>query len=582
MNDRFVFHGSARELAPGFRATGDVTPEKRVDVTLLLRSPPDMPSIAETAARVVRERAPLTHEEYFARYQASEADVAAVARFAEAHGLQIAIHRRERYAVLAGEARRVQAAFGVGLRSCERDGNVYRTHTEDVSVPAELRGVVRAVFGLSDVPVAHPASQLARQGAARRVASRAAARRASAPTDPVPWTSYTPPEYARMYDFPSELTGAGACVGVLELYGGFDPADMVHFFRALGMEMPDIRTVGPNQRATGADVWSNFEVTMDIQIAASCAPQARCVAYFSGAKGFEDTTWKSYVDVISKAIFDTENKPDVLTMSWGLQEWLPGVPGDWRKWEAEIVDEFFAIAAILGITVVLPSGDSGSLYPVAGVGFNAPSLVYYPGSSPWGLCVGGTTVQVRDGKIVAEVVWNRFGRNMNLIYGDSLSLCNLGSSGGGVSYYFERPAWQARAGVPDAWLCDFTEWSFSNPTSFAGRGCPDVAANADFLVGYAVYVDGQWRYGGGTSASTPFTASLMTRIRGGIGTPLGFVTPLLYELQIERGVDVLQPVVVGNNAGYAAGDGGRWNPCAGLGAIRGRAMYTALRAAFGA
>ncbi len=576
MSGRIRLLGSAREHARGARRVGTVDPDARITVLVVLRIPPGAAPLVETAERVVRDRRPLSYEEYLSRYRASSEDVAQSCctsrkRFTGSRATNV--DRRARAITLEGTVADVQRAFDVALLEHAYADKTYRAHEGDASLPRELDGAVRWVFGLSDVPLA-PHGRTAAAAVDTPITSKknepqthpAVGDVGARSHEKAPWTSYTPPEYAKMYEFPEELSGKGACIGVLELYGGFLQSDMDAFFAGLGMKMPSLADVGPNVQSTGPDAWSNFEVTMDVQIAAACAPGARCVAYFSGATGFEGATPRNYFEVISMAVFDEQNKPDVLTMSWGLPESLPDV---WTRPEAEVVDELFVIAAILGITVVLPSGDSGSIYPITWGMFNAPSLVYYPGSSPWGLCVGGTTPLIRDGKIADEVVWNRLAHNMQLIYGADVQLCNLGSSGGGVSHYFERPSWQVRAGVPEATLYDFDKWSFSNPRSVAGRGVPDVAANTDFLVGYSIYVQGDWRYGGGTSASTPFTAALMTRMREGVGRRMGFLNPLLYRLQLEEGVDVFQPIEQGNNGGYTAEKGKRWNPCTGLGAIRG-------------
>jgi subtilase family serine protease len=63
---------------------------------------------------------------------------------------------------------------------------------------------------------------------------------------------------------------------------------------------------------------------------------------------------------------------------------------------------------------------------------------------------------------------------------------------------------------------------------------PDISAFADELPGYLIYLAGNWTIVGGTSASTPLSAtafalqSASARTRGEAG--LGFVAPLLYDL----------------------------------------------------
>lgn len=97
-----------------------------------------------------------------------------------------------------------------------------------------------------------------------------------------------------------------------------------------------------------------------------------------------------------------------------------------------------------------------------------------------------------------------------------------------------------------------------------GRGIPDVAANGDNI---AVYVGGNFTLEGGTSASSPIFAALVTRIneeriKAGKG-PMGFINPTLYQHP-----EVLNDITNGTNPGcgtngFSAVSG--WDPVTGLG-----------------
>ncbi|MDC3955347.1 S53 family peptidase [Polyangium jinanense] len=571
--DRVDIEGSARPPLFGAVLQGDVAPDEIVTAVLWLRTPEGSPPLVETAWNVVRTREPWSHERYAATYAANAEDLARVDAFARAHDLSVVdIHHAARSVTLRAAARAFEAAFGVKLKRHAYKGEVDITHDAPLSVPANLEGVILWVFLPRHAPVVDAIPP------PRRRVEVAPAPPADAPDKP--WRFHPPPRFAKAYDFPDELTGEGVCLGVLALYGGISPDDMQVFFEGLGMRVPDIVTVGPNRWATGHDAWANYEVSMDAQIAFSCAPGVRPVVYFSDARGNDDTTSYTYFQLFNTALFDTVNRPSVLTLSAGLPEDLPGV---WTRAEATRINELFVIAAILGITVCLPSGDSGSIFPMAQGMFSAPSLVYFPGSSPWVLCCGGTTLILDEqGARKDEVVWNRLADTMFLAYGNAGRIANLGSSSGGVSRYFECPEWQAHAAVPARTFATFRDWVFTEPAStFAGRGCPDVAAHADFFEGYRIFVDGAYRYGGGTSASTPLLAALVARLCQGVGRRLGFLNPLLYRLQLEEGANVFRPIVAGNNGGYAASPEAGWNACTGLGAPRGRALLEALRKVYG-
>ena len=84
---------------------------------------------------------------------------------------------------------------------------------------------------------------------------------------------------------------------------------------------------------------------------------------------------------------------------------------------------------------------------------------------------------------------------------------------------------------------------------------PDVAGDADPNTGYRIRVDGQDVIIGGTSAVAPLWAALLALINQKLGTPSGFVNPLLYSQGVAGGG--FNDIVNGNNGngGYNAGPG---------------------------
>jgi subtilase family serine protease len=107
---------------------------------------------------------------------------------------------------------------------------------------------------------------------------------------------------------------------------------------------------------------------------------------------------------------------------------------------------------------------------------------------------------------------------------------------------------------------------------------PDVAAFADELPGYLVFVNGVWDAVGGTSAATPLTAAAMalqsTVTRACSKPALGFSAPLLYSISAAD-VDSMEPVIVDVTQGtndpydvgaYSAGRG--YDLASGLGWVR--------------
>src|SRR5262249_421646 len=148
---------------------------------------------------------------------------------------------------------------------------------------------------------------------------------------------------------------------------------------------------------------------------------------------------------------DTTNDPGVVSISWGFAE-------DADIWTASAmkqVNQSLLEAAHLGITVCVASGDDGSSDAIS----DGHAHVDFPGSSPYVLSVGGTTIPSKTGNH-PDIVWKE---------GDGLRSDNGGSTGGGVSAEFAKPTWQSGIDIPSV-----------NPGSIVGRIVPDVAANADW------------------------------------------------------------------------------------------------------
>jgi kumamolisin len=142
-----------------------------------------------------------------------------------------------------------------------------------------------------------------------------------------------------------------------------------------------------------------------------------------------------------------------------------------------------------------------------------------------------------------------------------------GATGGGVSDAFDLPSWQQGAGVPAS----------VNPGGRVGRGVPDVAGDADPRTGYQVEIDGQQATIGGTSAVAPLWAGLLALVNQSLGSPVGYLNPLLYGRL--AGTGAFRDITSGDNSvggttGYAAGAG--WDACTGLGSPDGQALLAAL------
>ena len=522
-SSRYTVPGSERTAMPGAKAVGDVLPSERIEVSVRLRAPAGARSLADGGAlddKLPAQREYLSREEYATRHGADPQDVEKVASFAKAHQLVVvAAEPARRTVVLSGTASAMSAAFGVTLHQFEHEGGTYRGRTGSISVPSDLGSVVEGVFGLDNRPQA--TSHL-------RVFDAAGAVK-----DHVAGASFTPPQLAALYQFPSGLDGSGQCIGIIELGGGFKPADIKTYFGSLGLHVPTVKAIsidGAPNHPTNANS-ADGEVMLDIEVTAALAPKAQIAVYFA------PNTNKGFLDAITTAVHDSVNKPSVISISWGSAE------SNWTAQTMTQFDQAFQAAASMGVTICVAAGDNGS---GDGVGDGMPH-VDFPASSPFALGCGGTKLTASGQTITAEVVWNE----------------NATSSagGGGVSGFFARPSYQAAAHVPPV-----------AGGSKTGRGVPDVAGDADPNSGYQVRVDGQNLVIGGTSAVAPLWAGLVALMNQKLTKPVGYLNPLIYGSL--AGKSLFNDIVKGNNGAYAAGPG--WDACTGWGSPKGAKLLQGL------
>lgn len=522
-----------------------------VQVTLVLRPGVPLPTVEQLCAAPPRRR--LTHEEFEAKYGTAKKDLSTVERFAKAARLRLLSVQRDRGIVrLEGSPAAIRKAFGVDLKRYQMGKLSFMAHSKALVLPRALRGVVESVFGLDTRPrVNHSAASL------------------PIPVDPSAQSglrSYPAAEVARLYNYPP-TQGAGQCVGIIELTGGYRPSDLDDYLAWMGVTREAPVLVGPNKPTLS--VSSNAEVTLDVELVSSVCPQARVVVYNAGSK---DYSLADYHRVFAMAISDRTNLPSVLTSSWSFYEGSLIQAGEEAAFE-----RLFVEAALLGITVCAASGDLGSQVPVQGgsptdaITMAAPS---YPAASALVLGCGGTTLQSDGDRIVHEQVWNRLGEAMSM--GALGFTVSAGASAGGVSTMNALPSYQQGMNVPVQVNTSWKGGVFQLTSRTPGRGVPDVAANADLHTGYQIVFRGQRGVAAGTSAAAPMWAGLLIRINEALGTRVGFLNPHLYAL-VNQGEPVVRRITQGGNGAYFASEGAVWNACTGLGSPDGAALLAGLQ-----
>ena len=512
---------------PGWTDLGPADPAEEATITLVLRPRPDTspPAPEDIGLVVPRLRAHLSRGQLVDVRGAHPDDVASLRDWSSAMGVElVSIAADRRTALIKGRLRRLGELFDVDLRRCSGSGGEFRSSRGFASLPSALTDQVVAVLGLDTLPVARP--HFRPLPLPQPVGELAQA----APL------SYLPNHLAALYGFPAGTSGAGECVGLIELGGGYRAADVATYFGGLGLPAPElvaIAVAGGANHPTGAQDGPDGEVMLDIEVVGAMAPGVRLAVYFA------PNTDQGFLAAINAALHDESNRPSVISISWG------GPEAKWPKATMTAFDQAFQDAALLGVSVCVAAGDNGSADGLQ----DGQAHVDFPSSSPHVLACGGTRLTSKAGVIEAEVTWNDGSQG--------------GATGGGVGAVSARPGWQAKAHVPPS----------ADAGHKAGRGVPDVAGNADPETGYQVLVDGQRAVFGGTSAVAPLWAALLVRCAQALGHSPGFLNPILYQqLELEG---VTRDITKGNNGAYQAGPG--WDPCTGWGSPHGTKLRTGLQ-----
>ncbi|MBO0861092.1 MAG: S8/S53 family peptidase [Chloracidobacterium sp.] len=566
--------GSEMAKLPTMKAIGAIDPKKWIEITVLVRPRPSSESAAahtegvmDLGAQPPEERQYMSREEFAVQRGADPADIAKIDEFAHEHNLTVVETSIPKRAIkLAGTIADLTAAFKPNLKKYKLGGREIRGRTGSLSVPDELADIVVGVFGFDDRPAASPHYRRLDEKGSGKNTTRSAARKkagvkagAATPRNAADG-SFSPPDVARLYNFPAGLDGSGQCIALIELNdfdssgmitgAGFDSSDLTTYFKKLKIQKPQVTAVGVDGGANkpGPDSGADGEVMLDIEVAGAVAPGAKIAVYFA------PNTAQGFIDAVNSALHDNVRNPSVISISWGGPEDPPFSTRQYLNAFNQIIQD----AATLGVTICCASGDNGSsdlpLKDAQGKRLrdNSPHIDF-PSSSPFALACGGTKLLGSGTTINSEQVWNE---------GDQ-----GGAGGGGVSNFFARPGYQSNLTIP------------TSPNGNTGRGVPDVAGDADPATGYRVRVQGKDQIFGGTSAVAPLWAGLIALINQRLASlgkkPVGFINPILYAQP-----NVCRDIVTGNNdidgklGKYNASAG--WDSCTGLGVPDGTKVMKVL------
>jgi kumamolisin len=487
---------------------GPVAPARPVSFILLLRDPTAAREEADLAA-LYDPRSPhyghfLTAAQYAATYGPPAAAVAQVRAILRRDGLAIQWQKGDTWLVVSGPAGRVERIFRVHIHDyIAPTGEHFYASAQDPRIPVALRPEVSGASHVSSYLGAHRLS--------------------------VPVGGLYPVDLLAAYDIQKlrdqGIDGRGQTVVFWET-DAFVQSDLDAFTRK--MNLPPLHPIVRGDRLAKVE----GEANMDLQVVHEIAPMATLIVY--------NLDWSKYPELETQFEFQrrmiTENRGAVFSISTGpaaCDRLWGSLSQNWER--------TYDQADSLGESVFASSGDSGAyscLNPPTKRG-TLPSEQYlgigYPQAAPGVTAVGGTRLSVlQQGGWYDETVWE-----------DPLE---TEGTGGGLSAYHSRPAWQRGPGV-------------QNQYSNGKREVPDVSADADTASGVAVYQGGRLEPGnGGTSLSAPIWAGMTALIdeylkKQGVH-PIGFMNPALYTLAAtHQPYPPFHDVTVGDNLYYPATPG---------------------------
>jgi kumamolisin len=341
--------------------------------------------------------------------------------------------------VVSGPAGRVERVFGVPIHDyIAPRGEHFYASAQDPRIPVALRPEVSGASHVSSYLEVHRLS--------------------------VPVGGLAPVDLLAAYDMQKlrdqGIDGRGQTVVFWET-DAFVQSDLDAFTRK--MNLPPLHPIVRGDKLDPAK--ANGEANMDLQVVHEIAPRATIIVYnldwdklnrTSKTDLDWDTTFFGFQDHMI-----TQNRGAVFSISLGSCDKVWG--SEWQAWR-----NMYDKADHLGESIFASSGDSGA-YGCLGYGDYKqgapPSDQYvgieYPAAAPGVTAVGGTRLSVLQNRgWYDETVWE-----------DPLE---TEGTGGGLSAYHPRPAWQRGPGI-------------HNQYSNGNREVPDVSADADGVSSVAVY-----------------------------------------------------------------------------------------------
>jgi YVTN family beta-propeller protein len=525
------------DAAVAGRFLAHANPAMRLNVALLLkgRHTEQIQGLltAQADPRSPMFRRWLTPEQYGSYFGASPEQVQQTVAYLRNHGFTIStVAPNNRYIAAQAPVGAVEAAFATPIEMWQSTKGSYYANRYTPAIPLSLPWL-QGISGLDSYHVVH--SHILTSG-------NQGVPNPQATVNPGQF-AFGPQDLYKAYDFNASFTGTGETI-VIPVVRNFLTSDMFSYDSQFNISNATFRKVflsgtcaAPCPFATSPS--DAIETALDSEISHAAAPSAAItvVSQNDGLLSSQLLAFQYIANVIA-------SKAQAVTSSYGICETLADVPA--RDGITAAIDQ----GTLEGQVWLVASGDDGSDACKTRL-----QDVDFPSASPNIVSVGGTTLNttILHGNVVnynSEFAWNNSGCSVSI----------LGATGGGISRFYAKPAWQ-----------------IGNTPNDKARDVPDVAAEADpwqetrfpadcpTLGGYWVILAGVWQRVGGTSGAAPFWAGVFADLAQEQRGNLGLVLPELYKL---KGTTSYHSITVGNNSfngvpGYTAGPS--YNLTTGLG-----------------
>jgi MYXO-CTERM domain-containing protein len=473
----------------------------------------------------------LTPAQFAGRYGASASLVAKARAWLTTQGLSVdELSPTANRLAFHGTVDAVERAFQTEIHRYQVGGEAHFAPAFAPSVPAELEGLVLGLHGVNDFrpPHAHP----------MRVPVAHASLGGKFALAPADWQT--------IYDvnplYAANITGMGQKIAIVG-QTAYNSADIMAFRQQFGLDTSNLPmdVLVPNTgAATVLDPDDLSESELDLEWSGAIAKDAQLVFVYTG----DSTTNQGFFDALSYAVEHPELAPIVNVSFGGCEAFL--APSDTLYYA-----QSGEIAAMMGITVLIASGDSGAAGCDSGNSSGTYGLsVSFPASIPNVTAVGGSQLSYTMAN--QSVFWSATSSALSYIPESAWNQTfvagaqGLGATGGGYSVLFPRPYWQAAASpssmfraIPDI---SFTASSYDTPylisISWTAEDGNEVPVAAEALTGI-----------GGTSASSPSFSGVLALLNQSINAPtpgLGSIGPVLYSLYTSAPT-VFHDITTGSN-----------------------------------